>query len=94
MAIVVETRIPEASREAADRFDADIEAAMREGGGPPAGLMVHLARPDGDGFLLVNVWRNEADLRAFWDVIASRLGEAGLAFDEPTISPVWSFARP
>jgi hypothetical protein len=44
MEIVVETLVPQASRAEADQFDASIDAAMMEMGGPPAGLMVHYAR--------------------------------------------------
>ena len=43
MAIVVETLVRRATRDEADRFDASIEAAMAEMGGPPDEFMVHLA---------------------------------------------------
>jgi hypothetical protein len=72
-----------------------IEASMMEMGGPPPGLMVHFARPDGDGFLLFNVWRNESDMRPFYDdVVLPRLAEAGLQHEESKIFPVWVLARP
>ena len=95
MAIVVETLVPRATRAEAEQFDASIGASMMEMGGPPPGLMVHFARPDGDGFLLSNVWRNESDMRPFYDdVVLPRLAEAGLQHEESKISPVWVFARP
>lgn len=95
MAVVVETLVPQASKAEADRFDDSMGVAMMEMGGPPAGLMVHFARPSGDGFVLCNVWRAEADMRPFYDgVILPKLADAGLSFEEPTISPVWVFARP
>jgi len=95
MAIVVETLIPRASRAEAERFDEGIEDAMMQMGGPPAGLMVHYTRPAGDGFLLCNVWRTEADMRQFYDaVILPGLAAAGFASEEPLIAPVWVFARP
>lgn len=95
MTIVVELLVPQASRAEADEFDAAMERAMMERGGPPAGLMMHLARPDGDGVLLVNVWRTEAEMSAYYDeVILPRLADAGLEAAAPTVSPVWTFARP
>lgn len=95
MAIVVETRVPSASKAEFDRFDASIEVSMMQAGGPPAGLMAHLVRPSGEGFLICNVWRTEVEMRAFYDeVVLSRLNEAGLEPDAPLIEPVWSFARP
>ncbi len=45
MAIVVETLVPLASIVVADEFDAAVEAALMQRGGPPAGLMVHFTRP-------------------------------------------------
>ena len=95
MAIVVEILVPGASREEADRFDATMSDAMDQGDGPPDGLMVHLCKPVGEGFALVNVWRNEADAQPFLDgVILPKLAAAGLTHEEPSISPVWTFARP
>ena len=95
MAIVVETLIPRASKAEAERFDERIEDAMMQMGGPPAGLMVHYTRPAGDGFLLCNVWRTDADMRQFYDgVILPGLADAGLESEEPLIAPVWVFARP
>ena len=95
MAIVVEMLVPVASKDQADQFDASIERAMLQMGGPPAGLMVHFARPSGEGFQLFNVWRSEVDMKAFYDeVIRPRLADAGLTPEEPLVAPVWVFARP
>jgi hypothetical protein len=95
MAIVVETPVPQASKDVADRFNESIEAAMMQMGGPPAGLMVHFTRPAGDGFLLCNVWRSEAEMQPFHhDVVLPRLAYAGLTPEESLVSPVWVFARP
>ena len=95
MAIVVETLVRRASKDDADRLDDSVNAAIGEMGGPPAGLMVHLTRPEGDGFLLSEVWRTEADMRSFYeDVILPKLADAGLEPLEPVISPVWVLADP
>lgn len=95
MAIVVETLVPHGPRADADRFDEAIERAMTQRGGPPAGLMVHLTRPHGEGFLLINVWRSEAEMHPFYDdVVLPQLAEVGLEHEESRVSPVWAFARP
>lgn len=87
--------MPQASNAEADVFDESMELAMMQMGGPPDGLMVHFARPAKDGFLLCNVWRNEADMRSFYDdVVVPKLADVGLAAEEPAISPIWTFARP
>jgi hypothetical protein len=57
--------------------------------------MAHLVRPSGDGFLICNVWRSAEDMHSFYDaVLLPLLATAGLVCEEPTVSPVWSFARP
>ncbi len=95
MAIVGEILVPRASKAEADLFDDSDKAAMMKMGGPPAGLMVHFERPAGDGFLICDVWRTEADMRAFYDdVVLPKLADAGLEAEEPKTSPVWVFARP
>ena len=95
MAIVVETLVPRGPRAVAERFDAGIERAMMQRGGPPAGLMLHLTRPHGEGFLLINVWRSEDEMRPFYDdVVLPQLAEVGLDHEESVVSPVWAFARP
>jgi hypothetical protein len=57
--------------------------------------MVHLTRPQGDGFILTNVWRSEAEMRPFYDaVVLPALAEAGLEPEESSVSPAGAFARP
>ncbi len=95
MAVVVEIRVLQASKADHEALDAGVEAAMGQQGGPPAGLMAHFARPEGDGFVICDVWRSEADMRPFVDgVILPALAAAGLASEEPIVSPAWGFARP
>lgn len=95
MAIAVETVVSQASRAEAEKFDAAVEAAMVQQGGPPAGLMVHFMHPMGDGFVLRNVWRGREEMERFYgDVILPLLAAAALAHEEPTVSAVWTFARP
>jgi hypothetical protein len=95
MAIAVETRIRKASQAEHDALSARVGAAMEANGVPPDGLMVHLTRPDGDGFVILDVWRTEAEMREFYDaVIVPALAETGAEADPPSVSPVWDFARP
>ena len=95
MAIVAETLVPRASRAEADRFDDGVEESMMQSGGPPPGLMAHFTRPDGDGFLICNVWRDEAGMEAFYaDVVRPGLAAVGIEAEESRVSPVWAFARP
>lgn len=95
MAVVVEIAVPGGTREQADAFDDSMERLIGEQGGPPPGLMVHLTRPDDDGFLLCDVWRNEEEMRSFLESsILPQLAAAGVHPEEATVRPVWSFARP
>ncbi len=95
MAIVVELRVPRASQADAERLDDSVVETFADNGGPPAGLMMHLARPEGDGILLVDVWRNESEWRSFFDdVFLPRLTAEGLTHEGPVVRPVWCFARP
>ncbi|MDH4160287.1 MAG: hypothetical protein OEV62_08520 [Actinomycetota bacterium] len=95
MAIVVEMLVPGATRQHADLFDASVDSAVAQAGGPPEGLMVHFARPEGDGFVICNVWRSEADMKPFYDqVFLPILAAAGLSAEAPKVTPLWAFARP
>ncbi len=95
MAIVVRTAIGPADQEAHNRLDQSIETTLLRQGGPPDGLMVHLAHPFGQGFLIVDVWNSEEAFRAWWtDVMEPALADVELTAGEHEINPVWSFARP
>lgn len=95
VAVVVELLVPRASREQFDAFDVSVSTAIEASGGPPAGLMAHVVRPAGDGFLICDVWSREEDARAFHrDILAALLSDAGFQAGEPVTSAVWSFARP
>lgn len=95
MAVLVQILVPKGTRSQYDQLDAGMEAAMRQMGGPPPGLMLHVVRPAGEGFLLSQVWRGETDMRPFYDdVMLPRLIEAGLEPREPSMSTVWGFAAP
>ena len=57
--------------------------------------MSHVVYPEGDGFVVADVWRTEADGRRFFDeVLRPLVTELGLTAHETTVHQVWSFARP
>jgi hypothetical protein len=95
MAVVAELPVVNASQADFDLFDIALSGALEQLAGPPEGLLAHFVRPDGDGFLICDVWRTEEDLRRFNDdVLLPRLRDAGFLLGEERVSPVWSFARP
>jgi hypothetical protein len=95
MAIVARTAIRSADQAAHDRLEQSIGKALARQDGPPDGLMVHLAYPSAEDFLIVDVWRSESAFRAWWnDVMEPALAEVGLIAGEQEINPVWSLARP
>jgi hypothetical protein len=57
--------------------------------------MSHVVYPEGDGFVVAEVWRMESDGLPYLDgVLRPLLTAVGLAGEETTVRPVWSFARP
>lgn len=95
MAIVLQVTVTPATREQCDELDDLVGQAMERAGGPPEGLMSHVVFPDGDGFVIVDVWRSEAEVRSFVDeVLLPPMAELGLTVQETRSLPAWSFARP
>lgn len=95
MAVLLQLLVSVASREQFEELDARVGEAMDAAGGPPGGLMAHVVTPDGDGFVVVEVWRTEAEgLSYLDDVLRGLLAEMGLTAGEVMVRPVWSFARP
>ena len=65
---------------------------MVQAGGPPAGLMSHAVYPEGDGFVIAEVWRAEAEgQRYVEDLLRSLLAESGLPGQDNVVRPVCSF---
>jgi len=95
MAIVVRTAIGPADQKAHDRLDQSVETALTRQGGPPNGLMVHLAYPSDEGFLIVDVWTSEDAFRAWWtDVMEPALADLDLRAGEHDISGRWPVPSP
>jgi hypothetical protein len=95
MAVLLQLLVTSATRDQFDELDARVGQAMSEAGGPPPGLMSHVVYPEGDGFVVAEVWRTEAEgLPYVDDVLRRLLAELHLTASETTARPVWSFARP
>jgi hypothetical protein len=95
MAVLVQLTVSAATQDQFNELDAAVGQSMAEAGGPPAGLMSHVVYPEGDGFVVAEVWRTESDGAAYVDdVLRPMVGGLGLAAEETHVRPVWSFARP
>lgn len=96
MAVLLQFTVTPATRDQFDELDARLGESMAQHiGGPPPGLMSHMAYPDDGGFVVADVWRTESEGRSFLEAyLPPLLTELGLSADETVVRPVWSFARP
>jgi hypothetical protein len=95
MAVLVHLTVTPATQEQFDELDARVGQAVSQAGGPPAGLMSHVVYPQGEGFVVAEVWRTQAEGEAYVDdVLRPLVAELGLTATKSTVRPVWSFARP
>ena len=95
MAFLLQFAVAAASRDQFNELDAKVGQSMMEAGGPPAGLMSHAVYPEGDGFVIAEVWRAEAEGQHYIDdVLRPLLAELALTGQATLVRPVWSFARP
>jgi hypothetical protein len=95
MAAILRVGVASSTQDQFNELDARVGQAMQEAGGPPDGLMSHVVYPEGDGFVVAEVWRDEASGRAYVeDVLLQLVKELGLPLHEIVALPVWSFARP
>jgi hypothetical protein len=84
VAVLVATRIVKGSQVDVDQLSQRVEEAIAQQGAPPMGLMVHIAHPAGDGFVIQDVWRTEAEMRSYYDsVVLPALTATGLTHEEP-----------
>lgn len=94
MAALLQLTVAPATRDQFNELDAKVGQSMSEAGGPPAGLMSHAVYPEGDGFVIAEVWRAEEEgQRYIGDVLRPLLAELGLTGQDNVVRPVWSFAR-
>lgn len=95
MAIVTNIIVAPAGADDHDRLQERVEARIDADGSPPDGLMLHVAHPHEDGFLIVEAWRDEESFRAFVaSILAPALRDVHLEAREPRILAAWSIARP
>ena len=95
MAVLLELSVTPATQDQFNELDAKVGQSMQQAGGPPAGLMSHAVYPDGEGFVIAEVWRAESEGRRYIDdVLRPLIDESGLAGQDTLARPVWSFARP
>ena len=79
MAVQLEITVDRATRDQFDELDDRVGQSMAAAGGPPPGLMSHVVHPEGDGFVLVDVWAVEDQGRAYVDeVLRPLMAEVGL----------------
>ena len=95
MASLLQLTVAPATQDQFNELDAKVGQSMMEAGGPPAGLMSHTVYPEGDGFVIAEVWRAESDGQSYIDdVLRPLLAESGVTGQDIVVRPVWSFARP
>jgi hypothetical protein len=95
MAVIGQLLVTAGAQSDHDALDAVVSAAMARDGGPPAGLMAHMVRPDGDGFMIIDVWHTESAMRQFFEsVVLPGLEEVQLVPRELDVWPLWGFAAP
>ena len=95
MALLLQLTVAPATQDQFNELDAKVGQSMMEAGGPPAGLMSHAVYPEGDGFVIAEVWRAEGDGQHYIDdVLRPLLAEFALTGQVTLVRPVWSFARP
>lgn len=95
MASLLQLTVAPATQDQFNELDAKVGQSMMQAGGPPAGLMSHAVYPEGDGFVIAEVWRAESEGQPYIDdVLRPLLAELGLTGHATVVRPVWSFARP
>ena len=95
MAVLVQLTVTPATQQQFNELDAAVGQSMADAGGPPDGLMSHVWYPEGDGFVVAEVWRSASDGQHYVDdVLRPLVGELSLTAMATHVRPVWSFARP
>jgi hypothetical protein len=95
MAVLLHVTVTPATQEQFDQLDARVGQTMSQAGGPPAGLMSHVVYPHGEGFVVAEVWRTQAEGEPYVnEVLRPLVIDLGLTVTKSTVLPVWSFARP
>ena len=94
MAVLLQLTVTPSTQDQFNELDARVGQAMMDAGGPPPSLMSHCVYPEGDGFVVAEVWGMESEGQWFRGRrTASATDELGLTGNETSVRPVWSFAR-
>jgi hypothetical protein len=72
----------------AEQYDQVMKGLAEAGATTPAGRLHHVAGPRPDGWLVVDVWQDEASFAGFAQTLVPLLAQAGLAHARPEIVPV------
>ena len=95
VAVLLEFTVGAATHDQFNEMDDRVGETMLRAGGPPPGLMAHVAYPAGDGFVVAEVWSTEVEGQTYVsDVLTPLAKTLGLEPSEARVRPVWSFARP
>ena len=95
VAVLLELTVGAATHDQFNELDDRVGETMTRAGGPPPGLMAHVVYPADDGFVVAEVWGNEAVGQAYVNDVLTPLAKTlGLEPSEARVRPVWSFARP
>jgi|SoimicMinimDraft_17_1059745.scaffolds.fasta_scaffold59084_1 hypothetical protein len=95
MAALIRLTVDPATQEQFHALEALVGESMMQAGGPPTGLMSHVAYPSGNGVQVTDVWSTEEQGRTYFDqVLRPLVHKAGLTPGDTESVPVWSFARP
>ena len=73
MAVLVQLTVTPATQQQFNELDAAVGQSMTDAGGPPDGLMSHVVYPQGDGFVVAEVWRTESDGQHYVDNVLRQL---------------------
>ncbi len=94
MAITITHRIKSANDEQYNALTITTGEAIQRFGGPPDGLLIHLAYPDGADILVVEAWRSEDAIGQWYDdVIYPSLTAHGLDAERVGPVPVYGLMR-
>jgi hypothetical protein len=95
MAVFLRLRVTPATQDQFQALDDRVGQAMMAAGGAPTGLMSHVVYPEDDGFVVAQVWRTEAEARAYVDdQLRPLVADVGLTARGFEVVSAWSFARP
>jgi len=67
MAALLQLTVTPATQNEFNELDARVGDAMKQAGGPPPSLMSHVVYPEGEGFVVAEVWGMESEGHSYVD---------------------------